>query len=81
MLPKPGRFRVNAAGRSSRMGSRAIVRSGDNYMVRSRRGWQMTDLLPESPQSLWKEYSMANWSLFGDEVRRRSTVLPAESSR
>jgi bifunctional non-homologous end joining protein LigD len=28
-------------------GFRAIVRSGDNYCVRSRRGWQMTELRPE----------------------------------
>jgi bifunctional non-homologous end joining protein LigD len=28
-------------------GFRAIVRSGDDYRVRSRRGWQMTELLPE----------------------------------
>jgi bifunctional non-homologous end joining protein LigD len=28
-------------------GFRAIVRSGDHYCVRSRRGWHMTELLPE----------------------------------
>jgi ATP-dependent DNA ligase len=28
-------------------GFRAIVRSGDEYCVRSRRGWLMTELLPE----------------------------------
>src|SRR3954465_14224927 len=28
-------------------GFRAIVRGGDHYCVRSRRGWQMTELLPE----------------------------------
>jgi bifunctional non-homologous end joining protein LigD len=28
-------------------GYRAIVRSGENYCVRSRRGWLMTELLPE----------------------------------
>src|SRR2546421_10594945 len=28
-------------------GFRAIVRTGDGYAVRSRRGWLMTELLPE----------------------------------
>jgi ATP-dependent DNA ligase len=28
-------------------GFRAIIRSGDDYAVRSRRGWLMTELLPE----------------------------------
>lgn len=49
MLAKPGPL---PAGRGWVFGPkwdgfRAIVRSGDDYTVRSRRGWQMTELLPE----------------------------------
>jgi bifunctional non-homologous end joining protein LigD len=49
MLAKPGAL-PTASGWSFEPkwdGFRAIVRSGDNYTVRSRRGWLMTDLLPE----------------------------------
>jgi bifunctional non-homologous end joining protein LigD len=49
MLAKPGSL---PTGRSWSFepkwdGFRAIVRSGEDYCVRSRRGWHMTDLLPE----------------------------------
>lgn len=49
MLAKPG---LLATGRGWSFepkwdGFRAIVRTGDEYTVRSRRGWLMTELLPE----------------------------------
>jgi hypothetical protein len=49
MLAKPGPL---PAGRGWSFepnwdGFRAIVHSGENYTIRSRRGWLMTELLPE----------------------------------
>jgi ATP-dependent DNA ligase len=40
-------------------GFRAIVRSGEDYCVRSRRGWQMTELLPEFGVSGWSRRGRA----------------------
>jgi|tagenome__1003787_1003787.scaffolds.fasta_scaffold20653977_2 bifunctional non-homologous end joining protein LigD len=49
MLAKPGPLptRGGWAFEPKWDGFRAIIRSGDEYCVRSRRGWQLTELLPE----------------------------------
>jgi hypothetical protein len=58
---------------------RAIVRSGEAYCVQSRRGWLMTQLLPEfvaiPVEGVFDDELVA----FGDDGRPRSSVSPAES--
>jgi bifunctional non-homologous end joining protein LigD len=50
MLAKPGRLPTGRGWSFEPKwdGFRAIIRSGDDYAIRSRRGWRMTELLPES---------------------------------
>jgi bifunctional non-homologous end joining protein LigD len=49
MLARPGQLptRPGWSFEPKWDGFRAIVRTGDEYTVRSRRGWNMTELLPE----------------------------------
>jgi bifunctional non-homologous end joining protein LigD len=49
MLAKPGRLTTGAGWLFEPKwdGFRALIRSGADYAIRSRRGWYMTELLPE----------------------------------
>jgi hypothetical protein len=50
-------------------GFRAVVRSGDDYRVRSRRGWLMTELLPECAALPVRGVFDGELVAFGDDER------------
>jgi len=57
-------------------GFRAIVRTGDDYAVRSRRGWRMTEHLPEFASASVRGVFDGEIVAFGNDGRLKGAKTP-----